>query len=218
MDIGLFGRGLLVGVSIAAPVGPIGVLCIRRTLTLGTLAGLVSGLGAATADAIYGAIAAYGLTAISGILVGQSFWFRLVGGVFLIYLGVQTGLAKPATKPAEVGGLTNAQGLAGAYFSTVILTITNPATIMSFAAVFAGLGLGGAGLAGATSSQSDRLAAITLVVGVFVGSALWWLLLSSVVSLFRSVANPNTLQWLNRVSGVVLIMFGVIALISLGHD
>lgn len=217
MDIGLFGRGLLVGFSIAAPVGPIGVLCIRRTLTLGRLAGLLSGLGAATADALYGAIAAYGLTAISGILVGQSFWFRLVGGVFLIYLGVQTVLAKPAIKPAEVEGLTNAQGLAGAYVSTVILTITNPATIMSFAAVFAGLGLG-TGVAGAASSQSGRLAAITLVVGVFVGSALWWLLLSSVVSLFRSIANPNTLQWLNRVSGVVLIMFGVIALISLGHD
>ena len=91
MDIGLFGRGLLVGFSIAAPVGPIGVLCIRRTLTLGLLAGLLSGLGAATADAVYGAIAAYGLTAISGILVGQSFWFRLVGGIFLIYLGQYSG-------------------------------------------------------------------------------------------------------------------------------
>ncbi len=130
MDIGLFGRGLLVGFSIAAPVGPIGVLCIRRTLTLGLLAGLLSGLGAATADAVYSAIAAYGLTAISGILVGQSFWFRLVGGIFLIYLGVQTFLAKPATKPAELVGLANAQGLAGVYFSTVVLTMTNPATII----------------------------------------------------------------------------------------
>ncbi len=217
MDIGLFGRGLLVGFSIAAPVGPIGVLCIRRTLTLGRLAGLLSGLGAATADAIYGAIAAYGLTAISGILVGQSFWFRLVGGVFLIYLGVQTGLAKPATKPVDLGGLTSAQGLAGAYLSTVALTITNPATIMSFAAVFAGLGLASTAVTDAASSQSDRLAAITLVLGVFVGSALWWLLLSNVVSLFRSAVNPSTLQWLNRISGVVLIIFGIIALTSLGR-
>jgi len=213
MDIGLFGRGLLVGFSIAAPVGPIGVLCIRRTLTLGLLAGLLSGLGAATADAVYGAIAAYGLTAISGILVGQSFWFRLVGGIFLIYLGVQTVLAKPATKPAELVGLANAQGLAGAYLSTVVLTMTNPATIMSFAAVFAGLGLASAG----ASSPAARLAAITLVLGVFVGSALWWLLLSSVVSVLRSAFKLNLLQWLNRVSGTVLIIFGVVALISLGH-
>ena len=213
MDIGLFGRGLLVGFSIAAPVGPIGVLCIRRTLTLGLLAGLLSGLGAATADAVYGAIAAYGLTAISGILVGQSFWFRLVGGIFLIYLGVQTFLAKPATKPAELVGLANAQGLAGVYFSTVVLTMTNPATTMSFAAVFAGLGLASTG----ASSPAAHLAAITLVLGVFVGSALWWLLLSSVVSVLRSAFKLNLLQWLNRVSGAVLIMFGVVALISLGH-
>lgn len=213
MDIGLFGRGILVGFSIAAPVGPIGVLCIRRTLTLGLLAGLLSGLGAATADAVYGAIAAYGLTAISGILVGQSFWFRLVGRIFLIYLGVQTFLAKPATKPAELVGLANAQGLAGAYLSTVVLTMTNPATIMSFAAVFAGLGLASTG----ASSPAAHLAAMTLVLGVFVGSALWWLLLSSVVSLLRSAFKLNLLQWLNRVSGAVLIMFGVVALISLGH-
>ncbi len=213
MDIRLFGRGLLVGFSIAAPVGPIGVLCIRRTLTLGLLAGLLSGLGAATSDAVYGAIAAYGLTAISGILVGQSFWFRLVGGIFLIYLGVQTFLAKPATKPAELMGLANAQGLAGAYLSTVVLTMTNPATIMSFAAVFAGLGLASTG----ASSPAVHLAAMTLVLGVFVGSALWWLLLSSVVNVLRSAFKLNLLQWLNRVSGAVLIMFGVVALISLGH-
>lgn len=217
MDIGLLGRGLLIGFSIAAPVGPIGVLCIRRTLTLGPLGGLLSGLGAATADAIYGAIAAYGLTAISGILVGQSFWFRLVGGSFLIYLGVQTFLAKPATKPAEPGTSAKAQGLVGAYFSTVVLTITNPATIMSFAAVFAGLGLANP-TAPEMSPAAARLAPLTLVLGVFLGSALWWLLLSSGVSLLRSALNLTTLQWLNRVSGVVLIVFGVIALISLGHD
>ncbi len=110
MDIGLFGRGLLVGSSIAAPVGPIGVLCIRRTLTLGRLAGLLSGLGAATADAVYGAIAAYGLTAISGILVGRSFWFRLVGGIFLNLLRGADVFSKTSDKTSRAGGFSQCSG------------------------------------------------------------------------------------------------------------
>ncbi|MBF2086560.1 LysE family transporter [Thermoleptolyngbya sp. C42_A2020_037] len=208
MNLSLFARGLLIGFSIAAPVGPIGVLCIRRTLTQGQLAGLLSGLGAATADAIYGAIAAYGLTLISAILIGQAGWFRLVGGLFLIYLGVQTFLAQPATVAASSDGKIRAAGLWGAYLSTILLTLTNPATIMSFAAVFAGLGL--------ASSSGDPLAATVTVLGVFLGSALWWLLLSGGVSLFRaSFSKTNSLQWVNRGSGIVLIAFGSVALASL---
>lgn len=199
MDAGLFSRGLLIGFSIAAPVGPIGVLCIRRTLADGRLVGLVSGLGAATADAIYGVIAAYGLTLISAILIGQSFWFRLIGGIFLIYLGTKTALAQPADHAAEA----EARGLASAYLSTVVLTLTNPATILSFAAVFAGLGL--------ASAQGDRLSAAILVFGVFLGSALWWLFLSSGVSLLRTKFNAHGLRWLNRISGLVLISFGIVA-------
>ncbi len=200
MDISLLGRGLLIGFSIAAPVGPIGVLCIRRTLTDGRMAGLLSGLGAATADAMYGAIAGFGLTFISSALVGHAFWFRLIGGIFLCYLGIETLLNKPAQEAASASG----QGLLGFYCSTVFLTLTNPATILSFVAVFAGLGLASAG--------GNYASAVVLVLGVFGGSALWWLLLSGGVSLLRSRFNPRAMQWLNRISGSIILIFGIIAL------
>jgi threonine/homoserine/homoserine lactone efflux protein len=200
MDIPFFLRGLIIGFSIAAPVGPIGILCIRRTLTDGKIFGLLSGLGAATADATYGAIAGFGLTFISAILIGQAFWFRLIGGIFLCYLGVKTLLTKPAGEAAS----TKVVGLWGAYVSTVFLTLTNPTTILSFVAVFAGLGL--------ANTKGDYFAATLLVFGVFTGSALWWLLLSSGVSLLRSQFNPRGLRWLNKVSGLVLLIFGIIAL------
>src|SRR5690242_13032805 len=135
--LGYWLRGLLLGFSIAAPVGPIGVLCIRRTLADGRVVGFVSGLGAATADAFYGAVAGFGLTVISALLIEQRFWLRLIGGGFLLYLGVRTVLARPAERAASAGG----KGLAGAYGSTLFLTLTNPLTILSFAAIFAGLGV-----------------------------------------------------------------------------
>jgi len=134
-------RGLVIGFSIAAPVGPIGVLCIRRTLADGRATGLAVGLGAAAADAVYGAIAGFGLTAVSSLLVRQQGILRLVGGLFLCYLGVRTFLARPADRAARAGGA----GLVGAFTSTFGLTLTNPATILSFVAVFAGLGIAGRG-------------------------------------------------------------------------
>jgi threonine/homoserine/homoserine lactone efflux protein len=200
MSSSFFLRGLLIGFSIAAPVGPIGVLCIRRTLAGGQLVGLLSGLGAATADAFYGSIAGFGLTFISGVLVSQGFWLRLVGGVFLCYLGIKTFLAKPAEEAASAEG----NGLLRAYASTVFLTLTNPSTILAFTVVFAGLGL-------ATASGDYRNASV-LVIGVFSGSALWWLLLSTGVSLFRARLNLHRLKWLNRISGLILLIFGIIAL------
>ncbi|HVY71914.1 MAG TPA: LysE family transporter, partial [Verrucomicrobiae bacterium] len=131
MNGALFLRGFLIGLSIAAPVGPIGVLCIRRTLASGRLAGFITGMGAASADAIYGAVAGFGLTAITSLLVGQQFWFRLLGGIFLVYLGVKTFMSKPARSSASS---TN-QSLAVMYVSTLFLTLTNPATILSFIGV-----------------------------------------------------------------------------------
>jgi len=195
-------RGLLLGLSIAAPVGPIGVLCIRRTLSAGRGMGLASGLGAATADATYGAVAAFGLTVVSSFLISQQMWLRLLGGAFLCYLGARTFLAAPATEAARAGG----GNLAGAYVSTFFLTITNPLTILSFAAIFAGLGLGGMG--------TDAGAALGLVLGVFLGSALWWLLLSGVVSLLRARFDLRALRWVNRGSGLLILGFGVLSLIS----
>src|SRR5512143_860107 len=129
-------RGLIIGFSIAAPVGPIGVLCIRRTLSDGRLYGFVSGLGAATADACYGTIAALGLTIVSTFLVEQANWLRLLGGLYLCYLGLKTFRSRPADRAVEA--TTREHGLLGAYASTLFLTLTNPLTILSFLAVFAG--------------------------------------------------------------------------------
>ena len=203
MDFNFLVSGLIIGFSIAAPVGPIGVLCIRRTLAEGRAHGLVSGLGAATADAIYGCIAAFGLTFISDTLVQQQVWLRLLGGAFLIFLGVKTLLAKPSEKsPSE-----KRTGLLGAYGSTFFLTLTNPVTMLSFAAIFAGIGLG--------SAVADYSSAMLLVLSVFTGSALWWLILSGTVSLLRKKVTPKVLRWINRFSGATIMSFGVFVLISL---
>ncbi len=204
MDLTYLLRGLVIGFSIAAPVGPIGVLCIRRTLADGRASGLVSGLGAASADACYGFVAAFGLTFISTFLIDQKLWLHLLGGGFLCYLGVQTFRAPPAA-PAQTSKTEN-PSLVAAYTSTVFLTLTNPMTIISFAAIFAGLGLAGA--------RGDYAAAAILVVGVFLGSAAWWLLLSGAVALLRSRIDLRALQWVNRISGGVIAAFGLIALAS----
>lgn len=203
MDTAFLVKGLVMGFSIAAPVGPIGMLCIRRTLGDGRVAGLLSGLGAATADAIYGCIAGFGVVFVSTILLTQQVWLRLVGGLFLCYLGARTFLASPEERISA----TNPLGLAGIYLSTFFLTLTNPMTIISFAAIFAALGVG--------NTSGSYISAVTLVVGVFVGSALWWLILSSIVSLFRSKLKPGWLKWVNRLSGLVILGFGVLAILSL---
>jgi len=202
MFISFLLRGLLIGFSIAAPVGPIGVLCIRRTLAEGRIPGLVSGLGAATADATYGGIAGFGLTFISSLLISQQVWLRLIGGIFLCYLGLRTFL----TRPAEQAALAKGNGLIGMYASTLFLTLTNPLTILSFAAIFAGLGV--------ASTGGNYLAAGILVLGVFLGSALWWFILSGGVSIFRTKFTTRGLRWVNRISGIIIMGFGVIALLG----
>jgi len=192
-------KGLVIGLSIAAPVGPIGVLCIRRSLADGRQMGLATGLGAATADAAYGCVAAFGLTAISSFLVGQRIWFALIGGLFLCYLGIRTLLSPPAEQSAGDGG----SSLLSAYFSTLFLTLTNPMTILSFTAIFAGFGLG---------ATPDYLAASVMVGGVFLGSALWWLLLSGLVAGFRTRFEPTWIRTVNRISGGIILAFGIYSL------
>ena len=203
MDLASFIRGLVIGFSIAAPVGPIGVLCIQRTLNSGRLSGLVSGLGAASADAVYGSIAAFSLTAISEVLIGQQIWLRLIGGAYLLYLGFTTMLKKPV----EASGQARQSGLPRDYVSTFLLTMTNPVTILSFAAIFAGLGL-------AEVSQ-DYASAGWMVLGVFSGSSLWWFTLSGGVSLLRHRFSPRTMLWINRFSGTVIVLFGAVAVFGL---
>ena len=170
----IFLKGFIIGISIAAPVGPIGILCIQRTITYGKLNGLVTGLGAASADAVYGFIAAFGLTFISNFLVAQQTWFRIIGGGFLIYLGLRTYFKTPNNSKIN----TNNRNHAGAYGTTFLLTLSNPMTILSFAAIFSGFGL--------VDTSIHYGSATLMVIGVFLGSASWWLLLSSGTSLFQN--------------------------------
>lgn len=196
-------KGLLLGFSIAAPVGPIGVLCIKRTLTNGMRTGFISGLGAATADAIYGIVAALGLTVVSQFLLNQQSVLHIAGGLFLLYLGYQS-YKSPITVAAAA---KNNEGLLRAYASTLFLTITNPMTILSFAAIFAGVGF--------VSLSNDYLSACMLVLGVFLGSMLWWLLLSAMIHKLRNKFEQKHIRLVNRLSGLIITGFGIYSLISL---
>jgi len=200
MDLGFFTRGIIIGFSIAAPVGPIGVLCVQRTLNLGMSYGFVSGLGAATADGCYGLIAAFSLTAALSLLSGLQFWFSLIGGLYLCYLGISAFRSLPANQK----NASKPSSWIGSYLSTYFLTLTNPMTILSFAAIFAGFGLGMANESYSTAGA--------LVGGVFTGSAVWWLCLSAVTGFFRQKFTHRHLRWVNRISGIVIIGFGLYVL------
>ena len=203
MELSFLIQGIIIGFSIAAPVGPIGVLCMRRTLAEGALCGFVSGLGAATADAVYGSIAGLGLTLVSSVLIAHNGWIRLLGGLFLCWLGARTFLSKPSDRQAIV----TERSLIGAFASTFALTLTNPMTILSFGAIFAGLGIGNA--------RGNYVLAGLLVLGVFLGSALWWLTLSGTVGLVRSRFDQRSLRWVNRIAGAIIVAFGLVAMLSL---
>ncbi len=196
-SLGVIIQGLVLGFSIAAPVGPVGVLCIRRSMARGFRSGLVSGLGAASADAVYGTIAAAGLTLVANFLVRQQLWLGLLGGGFLLFLGIKTLASKPAVESAKQEN----GSVGGDYFSTLLLTLSNPMTIFSFAAIFSGMS--------AQSLPVFRFSAFLLVLGVFLGSASWWLILSGSVGLLRSRVTPALLGWINRVSGLVIIGFAL---------
>lgn len=208
MLLWILGKGILMGLAIAAPVGPIALLCIRRTLASGRWVGLVSGFGAATADGLYGVVAAFGLSALSNLLVAQSFYLQILGGLFLCYLGIKTffdrtdAYSSADLEAASPSGLN----LLSAYTSTLALTITNPATILSFVAIFAGLGI----------TQTQRITSVTLVFGVFTGSLLWWLVLTSGVVYLSRKLTARRLARFNRVSskvfGGLIFGFGLVAL------
>lgn len=201
-------RSLIIGLSIAAPVGPIGLLCIRRTLADGRRAGLMTGLGAAFADGVYGAVAAFGLSAVSAFLIDQQNVMRIGGGLFLIYLGLGILRSKPAERAADSNRSESGAGSSdlGMLFSTFFLTLTNPMTILSFIAIFSGLGL-----AGGVASYGAAAPLLT-VAGVFTGSALWWLMLTFALSRLKVLSRPGNLIWINRLSGLIILVFGLMAL------
>jgi threonine/homoserine/homoserine lactone efflux protein len=200
--LGLFGellRGFAIGFAIAAAIGPIGLLCIRRTLVGGAALGAVSGLGAATADGLYASIAAFGLTAASDLLVNVRRPLGVVGGCFLVALAVHS-LVRRSEGAADGAPRT----LLSAYATTLGLTIANPATILSFAAAFVGLGLAG----------HDTATAGALVIGVFSGSASWWVILASAVAAFRQKLGPDAQQKLAAGSSVFIGTLGVAAVVA----
>jgi threonine/homoserine/homoserine lactone efflux protein len=201
VDPALTLRGFILGFTIAAAVGPISLLVIRRTLSEGRVVGLVSGLGVATADGTYGAIAAFGLGAVTQALVDARHILGLVGGIFLLWLAWTTARAEPHD-PASVrprrGGLT------GAYLSILGLTLTNPMTILSFGALFAGLGV--------TSGRPGDAALVTL--GVLLGSGAWWLLLTTVVSVARKRVTTKWIRRINLASGALIGAFAVVSIVS----
>lgn len=195
----MFLKGLAFGFILAATVGPMWVLCFRRTVAHGALAGLASGMGVAVADGLYGAVAAFGLTAISGFLLAHGFWIGLAGAAFLLWLGVRTLLARPAALQDEPNGKP-AGSHAAAFASTLGLTLANPPTILAFAAIFVGLGL---------ASTTDYASAALIVAGVFLGSAAWWLILAAGAGWLRNRIGPGWLRGINLVSGFTILGFAL---------
>ena len=197
-----FLKGLAFGFLLAATVGPLWILCFRRTLAHGRLFGFVSGMGVATADTIYGFVAAFGLTVVSNFLIAQKFWLGAIGGLFLCWLGVKTLMSQPLERAA----VAPASSLTLAYTSTLGLTLTNPATILAFVAIFAGLGI-------ATSGSYAQAALV--VLGVTLGSAVWWTLLALGAGWLRERSTPKLLRTINIVAGVSILTFGVVQLVAL---
>jgi threonine/homoserine/homoserine lactone efflux protein len=202
MEFTFFLKGIAIGFLMAIPIGPIGIMCIRKTLTEGRLSGLIIGLGAATADLFYGCVAVFGLTVISDTLSDQRIWIRIVGGALLFFLGIKTFRAQPKDPKLKISG----SGRLRSYFTVVVLTLTNPLTIFAFIAVFAAFGLG---------DGLSFFSAVVLVVGVFIGSCLWFFLLTSGTILFRKKLDLVGLKWVNKIAGILIIISGFIVIGSL---
>lgn len=203
MGISLFLKSLMIGFLMCLPLGPIAVLCIHRTLKGGRMHGLVSGLGAATADALYSLIAVLGLGIISNFLVKEQMWVRVIGGILLIYIGVRIFLSQPAKKETPAGD----QPYFRNFISAFVLTLTNPLTFWALAAIFAGLGLVG--------EDINHVSAGLIVAGIFVGATLWWFILSNIANMLRGILEHGMLKLLNRIIGILIVCFGVFVLVSL---
>jgi threonine/homoserine/homoserine lactone efflux protein len=197
-ELELLIKGMIAGLMIAAPVGPVNILCINRTLTSGWKSGVISGIGAAAADMFYGAVAGFSISLVIQFLVREQFWINLVGSVLLIVIGISYFFKRP--KPLTLQNEVSSNVYSNLRL-TFLLTLTNPTTVLSFLAVLAALGV-----------RDHRVWWLTvfLVVGVFWGSMAWWVLLSSIVSHFRDRFNGRLLLLMNRISGLTMVVFGVV--------
>ncbi len=198
-----FITGLIIGLLIAAPIGAIGAMCLRRTLIGGRAAGLAVCLGAATAGAFYAGIGGFQLTSITNYLNVWAVWLRGIGGLLFCYLGIRTFLVVPESQVAW----TNKAGFMGVFISIFLLTLATPLTVFSFTAIFPGFGL--------DKVIGDNVSAIELVIGVFIGSVLWWLVLGTIISRRSASLSMGALRWVNRVAGVIIVVSGLVAILSL---
>lgn len=205
LDLELPIRGLAAGLIIAAPVGPVNVLCIQRSLQKGWKAGILSGVGAAAADTLYGGIAGFGISLVIRFLIREEFWFRLIGGIVLIGIGIVYYFKKP--KKLSAGG--EGKSTHSDIVSTFLLAATNPTTALSFLVVLATLGLG---------EQRPLWQTSLLVAGIFCGSMAWWIILASGANLLRDKVTDRTMLWLNRIGGIAIGLFGLVNIVlSRGH-
>jgi threonine/homoserine/homoserine lactone efflux protein len=202
-DLGVLLRGFAIGLAVAIPVGPMALLCMRRTLERGFPIGFATGLGAAVADLFFSAIAAFGFAAVQTLLLEYRIALSLVGGFFLVALAARTALRQTVAVP-EVN--TNTAGALSAFVSGFVLTATNPLTVLGFVAIFAGFGVG--------SSLTDSARALSLVLGVLAGSAVWWLALTTVIARIRHLFSSRTLHRLNLAAAALLAAFGAYELIT----
>lgn len=191
-------KGAIIGIAIAAPVGPIAILCMKRSLTQGRIFGFISGLGAASADAMFGLIAGSGKTFIMHLFLDYSNWIRVAGGLFLCYLGLKTIF--PTQKPITRD--TKTMSYFASYTSILLLTLANPLTILSFMSVFVGMGI----------LNPELSSLLTLAGGIFIGSLLWWTMLTLGLHLFQIKLNELSLKWINRISGLIILAFGIMTL------
>ena len=204
MDIYFIIKGILIGISVSAPLGPIGVLCIQRTLNKGFKSGLISGIGAASADIIYAIIAGFSITFISDFLIENQNYIRIIGGMFLIFIGAKIFTSNPAKQIRKLR--TKGNNYYKDYITSFLVTVSNPITILAFGAIFASFNM--------VEKGSGTFPIIILVVTVFSGAILWWLSLISIVTIFKSRIRLRNLLWINRVTGVLIIIFALFVIIS----
>lgn len=204
MGIEIFIQGIILGFSASVPLGPMGLICIQKTLNRGRLAGLVSGAGAAAADTFYAVIAAFGISFITDFIQKEQFTLRIIGSIILVLLGFKIFITNPAIQIRKQQGKKN--NLIGDFVSIFFLTLSNPITVFFFGAVFASTGI--------LKGENSFLELIEVVVGVFTGAMLWWLILTTVVNVFRSKFRLKRLWWINKITGAVIVIFGLVAIIG----